>query len=509
MKKYVKFLLIMLLPMFMIGCSSDDGISDPPVEKGDDGPVQLQSEANLFTWNALNLWYFWQADVTDLDDSFNDNQNDFYTYLNRYSDPADLFETRLRFPEDRFTFYAENYQTLVESQQGIFTSNGLEYGLARFADNNDVYGYVRYIIPNSNSASADIQRGEIFTHVDGTQLTLDNYQSLLFGSNATYTLGMADISSSNVQAVDVFRADVALNGKEVTLTKEAGLTENPVFIHTVIEQGGAKIGYLMYNGFTRNFDGELNDVFGDFVSQGVTDLVLDLRYNSGGSVNSARYLSSMIYGTNTNDLFIKQRWNDKIQSQLSDAFLEDYFAETVSTASGDVPLNTLNLSKVYVLTTRSSASASELVINGLDPYIDVIQIGGTTRGKNEFSITLVDNPGNSYIYSEDSRDDINPNVSWALQPLTGRNENSVGFFDYTSGFDPEIPQPEFVDNLGTLGDPTEPLLARAIQEITGVSARLQPGTAQGMEIDIISSSKMQYPLKDNMYLQPGKIEWKN
>ena len=494
-----------MFALVITGCSNDDGVNTetPP----DNTNVTLESEANLFTWNAMNLWYFWQADVAQLDDSVNDDQNDFYSYLNSYSDPEDLIENSLRFSEDRFTFYNPEYSTLVDAQQGVFTSNGLEYGLARFADNNDVYGYVRYIIPNSNAAGAEIERGEIFTHVDGVQLNLDNYQGLLFGSNATYTLGMADLNASGVQAVEVRSTDVTLNGKEVELTKEAGLNENPIFIHTVIEQGSSKIGYLMYNGFTRNYDSELNDVFGEFKSQGVTDLVLDLRYNSGGSVNSARYLSSMIYGTNTNELFLKQRWNDKIQSQLSAAFLEDYFADMVSTEAGSVPLNTLNLSRVYVLTTRSSASASELIINGLDPYINVIQIGGTTRGKNEFSITLVDNPDNSYIYSESTRNDINPNVSWAIQPLTGRNENSVGFSDYTAGFDPEIPQPEVVDNLGVLGDPSEPLLARAIQEITGVSARALP--TEGKEIDIISSSSMQYPTRDNMYLDGESIKLKN
>lgn len=268
-----------MFAFIITGCSNDDGVNTETPPEND--TVTLDSEANLFTWNAMNLWYFWQADVAQLDDSVNDDQNDFYSYLNSYADPEDLIENSLRFSEDRFTFYNPEYSTLVDAQQGVFTSNGLEYGLARFADNNDVYGYVRYIIPNSNAAGADIARGEIFTHVDGVQLNLDNYQELLFGSNATYTLGMADLSASDVQSVEVRSTDVVLNGKEVELTKEAGLSENPIFIHTVIEQGSSKIGYLMYNGFTRNYDAELNDVFGEFKSQGVTDLVLDLRYNSG------------------------------------------------------------------------------------------------------------------------------------------------------------------------------------------------------------------------------------
>ncbi len=87
--------------------------------------------------------------------------------------------------------------------------------------------------------------------------------------------------------------------KNVELTKQEGLVENPVFIVKSFDINGQKIGYLMYNGFTNEFDEDLNNAFGTFKADGVTDLVLDLRYNPGGSVNSSRLLSSMIFSTNT------------------------------------------------------------------------------------------------------------------------------------------------------------------------------------------------------------------
>lgn len=105
-----------------------------------------------------------------------------------------------------------------------------------------------------------------------------------------------------------------------------------------------------------------------------------MRYNPGGSVNTSRLLASMVYGTNTSEVYIKQRWNDKIQVQFDDEFLTDYFANTTGTS----PINTLNLSRVFVIATGDSASASELVMNGLDPYIDVVHVGETTRGKMNF-----------------------------------------------------------------------------------------------------------------------------
>ena len=489
--------------MFAAGCSGDDGVNTevPPVSE----PVELDSEANLFTWNALNIWYFWQADVPELNDNFDNNQDDFYTYLNGFSDPADLFENSLRFSEDRFSFYAEDYRELTEGQQGISSSTGLEYGLARFANSNDLFGYIRYIVPNSNAAEADLSRGELFTHVNGTQLNIDNFETLLFENGNTFTLGMADIRGPGAQAPEVRRENVALNGKEVSLTEDEALVENPIHTVRVLQSGSMRIGYLMYNTFTRAFDEALNTVFGDFKTQGVTDLVLDLRYNPGGSVNSARYLASMIYGPNTEQLFARQRWNDKVQSQFPDSFLEDYFSDVISTPGGDIPLNSLELSRVYILTTESTASASELIINGLDPYIEVIQIGSTTTGKNEFSITLVDNPETSYVYTADTENGINPNVSWGLQPLTGRNENALGFSDFTAGFEPEILQFEDVTNLGVLGEPSEPLLARALQEITGISAKTTLEKGAGLYLQVISSSKMGHPLKDNMYIDGERL----
>ena len=175
----------------------------------------------------------------------------------------------------------------------------------------------------------------------------------------------------------------------------------------------------------------------------------------------------------------------------------DYFADETSDGS---PINTLNLSKVYILATGSSASASELVINGLAPYVDVVHIGENTRGKNEFSITMVDDRENSYIWTRAraEQNKINPDNQWAIQPLVGRNENADGFYDYTSGLAPDIALQEDLANLGAWGDQNEPLLARAIQEITGASGKISFEVQ--MPADVMTSSKMFTILKDNMIL---------
>lgn len=446
MKKSFYSLFAALL--FLTACSNDSEIVVPE-------DVTVQD----FMWRSMNFWYFWQGEVPVLADSQLDNADSYTSLLQSQATPEDFFES-IQFSEDRFSFLRSDYTTLVNNLNGVSRSNGLEFGLVQFANSQELFGYVRYIIPNSDASTKDIARGELFTGVNGQTLTLSNYVGLLFGSEATYTLNMADIDGTTITP----------NGKEVTLTKEEGLLENPIFIAQTLEVSGQKIGYLMYNGFRRDFNEQLNAAFGQFAADGVTDLVLDLRYNGGGSVNTSRLMASMIYGTNTNDLYLRQRWNDKIQGLFNSAQLEDYFARFVDEEE-TIAINTLNLNRVFVIGTNSTASASELIMNGLDPYIDVILIGETTRGKNEFSITLVDDPGNSYIYDSDRESNINPDNSYGLQPLVGRNENAVGFSDYTAGFTPDIALSEDISNLGVLGQTDEPLLARALQEITGLSTK--------------------------------------
>jgi C-terminal processing protease CtpA/Prc len=485
-----KNLLVFLgIGILLVACNkNDDDLSPNPT-----ADVTVQD----FMWKAMNLWYFWQDNVPNLADSKFTSDEEYTTFLQATPNPEDFFFDQLLFNDDRFSFLNEDYKELTENLSGISRSNGLEFGLFLFADSDDIFGYVRYIIANSDASTKDISRGELFTGVDGQTLNRNNYRDLLFGESATYTLNMADIDNGVITP----------NGKEVELTKEEGLVENPVFITKTFDISGQKIGYLMYNGFTNEFDEELNDAFGQLKSGAITDLVLDMRYNSGGSVNSSRLLSSMIYGTNTAQLYIRQRWNPKIQEAFSAEDLEDYFADVTGQGSA---INTLNLDRVYVLTTNSTASASELVINGLDPYVDVIKIGTTTTGKNEFSLTMVDDSdreGAPYIYTPSRENQINPDNSWAIQPLVGRNENSVGFSDYTDGFMPDIELDEDLENMGVLGDMNEPMLARAIFEITGVSTKR--GFDVKTPVRLHTSSKMFQPIKDNMVLdKPFQINMK-
>src|SRR5690606_13507862 len=143
---------------------------------------------------------------------------------------------------------------------------------------------------------------------------------------------------------------------------------------------GKNIGYLVYNGFQSNYNDELNAAFGQMKADNVTDLILDLRYNGGGSVETATALGQMVTGQFTGSPYVNLDFNDK-HNQYDET---DNLSTTVNTYSyssggvqntGAMPVNSLNLNRVYVLTSSGSASASELTIQGLKAYINVTTIG--------------------------------------------------------------------------------------------------------------------------------------
>ncbi len=463
-----KVVLLFSLLFILIGCEKDDLA------------VPAELEINDFVWKGMNQYYLWQSDVPNLSDDRFANQSALNDFLSGYSNPTLLFNSlRVDASIDRFSVIYSDYNVLEGVLSGNTLNNGLDFGLRyKQGSTTDIFGWVRYVLPNSSAAAQNLQRGLIFYGINGTQLTESNYQSLL--SATTYTLNLADYDNGNITP----------NGQSVTLTRTQ-LAENPVYSTEVFVQGNKKIGYLMYNGFFSSYENQLNAAFGALKSQNITHLVLDLRYNSGGSVATATRLASLITGQFNGQVFAKQQWNAKLENyymQNNPSSLFNYFTNT--TSSGSI-LNHLNLNKVYILTSRSTASASELVINGLKPYIDVIQIGETTTGKNVGSVTLYDSPNFSKATA-------NPNHKYAMQPLVLKTVNSVGFGDYQSGLPATIQQSEDFGNLGVIGDASEPLLATAINQII-TSGRMiqQPQTT----FTHCSDSKALEPLRNEMYVE--------
>ena len=481
MKKISHLLVILLLSnILIISCNKND----------DDVVAPQNLEVQDFIWNGLNLYYLWKDNVPNLSNSKVDNSTDYVNFLSS-AEPATFFENLIfdRQNTDKWSWIVDDYIALENLFQGITTSNGVEYGL--FFETNsssDIFGYVRYILPDSDASTKNVFRGYIFDAIDGVQLTLSNYRTLL--GNDSYTMNFADLNGGNPIS----------NGASVDLTKFE-YQENPVFITKTFDIAGIKIGYLMYNSFTSVFDQELNAAFAQLQAEGATELILDLRYNSGGSVRTATYLASMITGQFNNELLTKEKWNNDLQEWFEanhpDWLVNNFTNEILNTDSYNniivqEAINSLNLTKLHVITTNSSASASELVINGLNPYINVVTVGEQTSGKYTASITLYDS--NNF-----GREGANPNHTWAMQPIVLEEINKLGVND-KDGFEPTFLLPENLLNLGVLGDENEPLLARAIENITNTG---KPALTQSkiLYLERASDSKSLTKLGNSMYIE--------
>ena len=355
--KIQKFLLYVLLLFTLISCKDeDDNIA----------PRQYDFEIEDFIWEGLNTFYYWQNSVPDLADNRFDSQKSYANFLSQFSANHELLFEYLLSDKDRFSWIVSDYTALEKQLSRIYTTSGMMIGLGRTGNSNDLFAFVRYVLPDSDAATKNIVRGDLFLSVNNEQLTVDNYRELLSSEVESFSIELAQINDQMVTPT----------GISVDLVKTE-IQENPIHMHKLIELNNVKIGYLMYNGFVADFDDELESAFAEFQTQGVDQLIVDLRYNRGGETSSAIKLASMITGQFSGEVFAKTQHNDKLSS-----YNEDYLFEATAAQ--------LKMDRLYVISSEDTASASELLINGLSPYIDVIVIGDDTTGKNVGSYSIYD-----------------------------------------------------------------------------------------------------------------------
>jgi len=464
--KLKKLCLLFLVALTFTNCFEDR----------DDNAIAA-SEINDFIWKAMNATYLYKINVDDLANTRFSSDEEYGTFLNQFSTPESIFDHLTYDPLDRFSAIIPNYIDFLQSQQGTSLTTGVEFNFHRNPQNSSlIIGVVRLVLPGSNGDQLGVERGQIFDAVDGVALTEDNFINFLFQN--TYTLNFANYNDNGTPQTD---DDVIESTTDsVNLTKQA-YTENPVFLTDVFDVDGENVGYLMYNRFNNEFENELNAAFGQFQTSNVQHLVLDLRYNPGGFVTTAAILGSMITGQFNGQVFSKLVYNEDLQQNNTNFNFVNSFDGT--------PINSLSLDKVYVLTSRSSASASELVINSLSEYIEVIQVGENTTGKTQASITLFDSPGFG-------SNDINPNHTYAIQPLVANSINVNDVAVPNDGLPANIEYTEVANNYGVLGDVNEPLLAAAILDIQGLGRNPQPQ----IEYRSIKKDFNLKPFEDGMYL---------
>jgi len=498
MKKFL--FTVVLFGLFFTACSEQDiddnqinVVATPTPTEGDGGSsatatttsetastttdqqVSINTEIKDYIWKGLNLWYYWQEQVDDLADTFDDNQSNYVNYLQAIADPEDFFNS-LNHADDRFSWIDPDYNNLENQLSGISASNGMKFILYRRCSGCEtLIGAVTYVLPNSDAEAKGVIRGDLFNTVDGQELTLNNYRDLLYGQSLNYSIDLINYDGASDVVIP---RDITIN-----LVKEENFQEEPIHRNVVVDHNGTRVGYLMYNKFVGEVDANgdgtneydfnqaLIDAFASFRSENINELVVDLRYNGGGSVRTCTYLASLITGQFTGTIFAQQQWNSKLMAYFNDLNtnsnpnddfdLNDYFVDTTTTG---VAIQGLNLNRVYILTSGRSASASELLINGLSPHIDVVQIGTATYGKNVGSITI-------YDYVDNSGDERNPNHTYAMQPIVLKIANSENFADYTNGLEPDVELRESASTYGVLGAVSEPLFAAALNHISGGSSK--------------------------------------
>lgn len=432
--KRSKLLWVGLLGLVLFSCQSEDEL--PRVDPSSN------AAANRWIFNVMEQVYLWLDDMR--------------TPISEDSDPEDYFESLLFRPTDRFSVIYPDYQELINSLNGITLEAGYEFNLYReAAGSSNVIAEVTYIKKNSPAALVDLKRGDFITHINGTRLTDTNFGNLLGQISSQHTLRYSRFNTESGSFEEM---------PEVSLTP-VQLAENPNFLDSVYTINGEKIGYVVYHFFAPGpgqnstaYDDEMDQIFANFKAEGIQHLIVDFRYNGGGFGTSARNLASLIApGVDNTDIFSKTKYNSFLTENV-DGFrnVQTPFRNKAENLGAILEGN-----RVYILTSARTASASELIINGLKPYMDVFLIGDVTTGKNVGSVAF--------------EDDENPQNTYGILPIISQSFNSLDQSDYTEGFQPNIVARESSERLLPFGDVNEQLLRKAIEQITGTpsGARVQ------------------------------------
>ncbi|MCF0053530.1 S41 family peptidase [Dyadobacter sp. LJ53] len=466
--KKLNLFFALAFAVLVAGCKDKD-VQPDVLTATDSTSVTDYKAVNAWLYEVMDDAYFWYKNLP-AESSLDPSQT-----------PYDYFEKLVyqRQTVDRFSAVTDDIDALQNEFNGVSRIFGISYSLSYIDDgNSNIAAFLNYVVKGSPAAAAGLKRGDIILKVNGTQLTQANYVSLL-SSNETVNVTLGALQDSKIVATNT----------TYSITK-AEVTEDPVAFSTVISKPalGKTVGYLVYTQFVpgnaadaSQYDNELRQIFADFKAKGVNELVLDLRLNSGGYISSANTLASLI-GKNitASKIFYKEQWNDKYiaywqKANGANALNYNFQAETNNIGS--------NLNRVFVLTSNGTASASELVINGLKPYMNVVTIGENTAGKNLFG---------SLISDDKER------WKWGAYVMLGQTANANNESDYgtVDGMTPDYVVEDSKVPYSAFGDENETLLRKAL-EVMGV-----PVVAAGRVATAKTVEPFRKLLRDD--LQPRK-----
>lgn len=423
MRRFLPYIILIVSCLSLIvSCRKDD-----PVPEGPEIVPEEIVATNKWIYDNMSLYYLWNDFIpTDID----------YTME---SDPEAYFFKLLYSDLDKWSQITDDYPKLESELNGDPVTMGY-YPAFYLAGDNNVIIAVGYVYPGSPAEEAGLKRGDIILSIDNKQLDTTNYQDLFSGTSYQVQLG-AVVGNSLVYT-----------GESLSMTARKTLTD-PAIYHHLFEQEGQKIGYLVYVEFIKGPNEEylrqLDNIFNEFKTEGISDLIIDLRYNPGGEVDAAVYLASLIAPApvvSGNETLVNLNYNNDLHLYLEyynyDELLSYRFTNTASN---------IGLDRVCFLTSSSSASASELLIIGLDPYMEVIRIGEPTFGKYT----------GAWVIPDDKEE-------WAIMPIVSKFSNSVGFTDFSDGLMPDHQVDDDLFIAAPFGDLSDPMIAKAVEQLTGV-----------------------------------------
>lgn len=389
-------------------------------------PVSMNAEINQWVADSMRYYYYWNTAIPS-------NNN-----LNFELHPENFFETLLKRPDDRFS-WIQNFEDLRNNLSGVIKTNGLAYSFHMYK--NTVVLSVRYVHKGSPADEQGIKRGDLFVGINGgpwqvSDGSITNAQPLV--GNETFSLVKGIEGANNVAA-----------GESVSLTPVEDFQERAIHLDSVITTlNGTKVGYIFYNRFLNEQAGDLIDAFQRLKAENVTELIIDERYNGGGSIGVAALLSAFIHKDfDTGSPFIMYEFNSRFRDETLT------YGDLLGDATAVVNSGNLGLDRVFILATERSASASELLINNLRPFLgasNVIHIGETTYGKDDASITI-SNSSSRFTGDND----------WGIQPIVLKYKNRDGGGGFVNGLVPTHEVSEVVP-LAPMGSSNDPLIAKAL-----------------------------------------------
>lgn len=448
-----------------VSCSKDDTEKPDPTPP----PSSSDSDSDLNEWmfGYMKTHYLWNSAVKKVGPDYSLGYEEFLAkVLDDVAAQNDINHDDGHWEGGRRQYFYSNiqrYKTTAsaasktrgtrETEEGT----GIQYMNIFYIENGKEACMFELLAvsPGSPADAKGLKRGTIITRINGTVITDSNYAELtkvLMPAESGKTVRLTTASFNDEDKL------VETPG-EITVVS-ASFDDNPVWMTKILtaKNGTHKIGYLCYKSFNLYYDEQLMEAFAEFKSQSVKDLILDLRYNGGGHVVSSLLLGTMIAGpAKAGEVYSKETYNaERAAKGETDNFCKigdkNVFGGIYSPiADGIGDRYALGLGTVYVLCTNNTASASELIVNGLRGVdVEVRLIGQTTNGKNVgMEPVTKDKDGYTYEFS----------------PITFYSENAKGFKDYSEGFTPDVVIDEGEYYPREWGSEEDPLLAAALKWI--------------------------------------------